>query len=167
VERTSQRSLPEKLAVVENVADGIRVRLLHANARRLSLLDGMLEIALHGHRIRLDFIRIVAERVYVLAGHAVCDEILARVEIDHLRVGRNDDPFAHETVHRLLPDTRDGEIVRDAELMRGRIEQPVGDLAILFRAMKRLLCKESGSTKHENDQNAFHGTLRATIFTGN
>src|SRR5947209_4529619 len=127
----------------------------------------MIEIALHGHGIRLDVVRVIAERVHVLAGHAVCHEILAGVEIDHLRVGRYDAPFAYETVHRLLSGARDGETVRDAELMRGRIEQPVRDLAILLGTMKRLLCKERRRPKKKKDQRALHGNLRATILTGN
>jgi hypothetical protein len=99
----------------------------------------------------------------------VRDEFRAGVEIDHLRVRRNDAPFAHETVHRLLSHARHGEVVRDAELMRCRIEQPVADLAILLRAMKRFLRVDHGrqETKHEQQRDAFHGSLRATIFTGN
>jgi hypothetical protein len=42
-------------------------------------------------------------------------------------------------VDGLLPGTRHGEVVRDSELMRRRIEQPVADLAILLGAMKRFL----------------------------
>jgi hypothetical protein len=69
-------------------------------------------------------------------------------------------------VHRRLPGAGDGEIVRDAKLMRRRIEQPVADLAILLRAVDRRLLRVGRGSDEEQQRETLHGSLRATIFTG-
>ena len=82
------------------------------------------------------------------------------------------EPVGAEITARLLPardalpGAGDREVVGDAELMRRRVEQPVADLAILLRAMKRLL-RARGRCDQSDEEEPLHGSLLATIFTGN
>src|SRR6202050_1332910 len=58
--------------------------------------------------------------------------------------------------------------------MGGGIEQPIGDFAVLFGAMKLRACHKRKAKQRRNQGKAprphrspLHGSLRAVIFTGN
>src|SRR5438132_11916983 len=92
-------------------------------------------------------------------------ERFAGIQISHFGVWRDYAAFAHKAVDRLLPYFGDCEIMRDMELVGGGFEQPVADLAVLLRAME-LRNQQRGRDQHQEQKPVFHGSLRATIFTG-
>jgi hypothetical protein len=63
-------------------------------------------------------------------------EGFAGIEVEHFGIGGNGAAFANKAVDGLLAFAGDREIVRDAELVSGGIEQPVADFAVLLGAVE-------------------------------
>src|SRR5947207_213233 len=92
-------------------------------------------------------------------------ERFAGIKISHLCVRGDDASLPYKAVDRLLPCFGDREIMRDMELVGGGLKQPVADLAVLLGAME-LRNQQHGRGQHQEQKSVFHGSLRATIFTG-
>src|SRR5262249_25363511 len=117
IQRAPQRSRPHQLAVADEVSLLIRVALHAANAHTLAFADRLRQLALHDDRIVLRRRRVVAELVHLLAADIGRLQLLAGIEVVHLRIFVHRAAFAHEAVAVLLPHTRDPEIVRHLQLV--------------------------------------------------
>jgi hypothetical protein len=116
------------------------------------------QVALDDDGLGIGGIRVIVQRVYFLALHDVSKKRFAGIEVGHFRIRGNIAAFSYEAMHGFLTDFRNREVVGDSELVRFRGEQPIADFAILLGSME-LEC--------ENQEQKFHGSLRAVIFTGN
>ena len=118
---------------------------------------------MHYHGVRIGGRRVVTQRIDALAGHYVGRQWLTGIEIEHFGIGRYGAAFADETVDALLSYAGHRKIVRDAELVSRRLQQPVANLQILFGAVKRRLRREQ-CRQHQQEQ--LHFTFLPVMRTG-
>src|SRR5215472_1934517 len=161
IQGTAQRARPDQLTVADEVSFGVDVAFHAADAHALAFGDRLGKVALDDDGIVVGGRRVIAERVHGFPADGLGGQGLAGVEVVHLGVGIHGAALAYETVRGSLSDARDGKVVRDLELVRGGILQPVANLSILFGAME-LAERQRG----KQQQQVFHGSFLPVIFTG-